>query len=455
MSERERELTDTIHDDRDVEIIDLDARPSTSSLRSRFSPRQRWTRIIGTTCLIVVVLVVLLGSSPTMRSTALGLLYHPTPLPTPPLQAETGMNQFYVEGVPPWGQLFLDGQAMNIHTDEAVGQPLPITHGHHVLRLQAEPFGPLSCTLSIPVAPTDTCHYTNADMQVSGTWVLTFNESLATLPGVQRAALVQAIQAVLDQQQSTTFVQPGERYIDLGTAGHITTARELLRTTMRFHLLAPLHGDVSCSLTTKETSPTCAAQGSDCAFFCSVPNMNSLPGTSASWQVQVSFRPSFDYMMLDNRTIANDQPDALPNATAAPDLLLLGITWDGSHWHVRIIGPSISSGNPIGCVTTENNASQSLLLQRVNTTLSNTVINSTIFQFVASHTPAEGCLLAVLLLPDNNPAPSPATTAYFLYRFGLYQAANGLAHRLWPQLPQADAYGRSLAQKMAAPIFAP
>jgi len=365
------------------------------------------------------------------------------------------LNQFYVAGVPPWGQLFLDGQVMNIHTDEAVGQPLPIPRGHHVLRLQAEPFGPLSCTLSIPVEPTDTCHYTKADMQVSGTLVLTFDESLATLPTAQRVALVQATQAVLDQQQSTTFVQPGERYIDLGIPGHINTARELLRTTMRFHLLAPLHGVVACSLTAKGTSPNCATPGSDCAFFCSVPNMNSLPGTSASWLVQVPFRTSFDYTTLDNRTIASDQPDALPNATATPDLVLLGITWDGTHWHVRIIGPAIPSGNPIGCVTTENNAAVNLLLQRVNTTIHNAVISSTIIQFAASHTPADGCLLSLMLTTDNNVAPLPATTAYFLYRFGLYQAANGLAHRLLPQLPQADAYVSGLAQKMAASIFAP
>ena len=464
MSERERESTFNTLNDGDVEIIDLDTQSAPANRRpgqddrkgrpyiSAALLRRRPQRILVTVCLIVVALLVLVGSSPVMRSTALGLLFPvtmKTTVFTPP--AESDVNQFYIEGVPPWGQILLDGQPLNIHTDEGIGQPLPIPRGHHVLRLHAEPFGPYSCTLTIPLDPSDTCHTTKADMQVSGTWVLSFNESLATLPQVYREALVQATQAVFNAQQSSTLVQAGERYVDLKAAGHVTQATQLLRAKLRFQLLVPSPGDLPCWPSTNTTS--CITQLNNCTFFCTIPYMNVLPAASISWLVQVPFRASFDYTTLDNKAVASNQPDAMPDSAADPDLATLGITWDGTHWHVRIVGPILPAGNPIGCVTTENNAPESLLLQRMSTTLVNSIISSTVFQFAATPTPADGCLLALMLTTGSNTAPLPSTTAYFLYRFGLYQAANYLAHKLWPQLPQATSSGRNLAAKMAASLF--
>lgn len=456
-------------DEPEIQIIDLNTLPNGSDdiqkapittpvpvptrllLRSRLTPRQRTIRLLITACLFVFALLLVLGNSPAMHISALSFLFPSTPTPSlaPTATANPNVNQFYIQGMPPWGLLYLDGHSVNVHSDEPIGLPLQISRGHHLFRLLAAPFQPLSCTVSVPIAPTDTCHYTRADMQVSGAWMLTFYESLATLPTAKRQALIAATQAVLDEQQSTTTVQPGEQYVSLHSPGLVNTAKQPLHATLRFHLLYPAHIDPSCLWVDETTNPACATQIRECLLFCPVSDMAPLPGSAISWLVQAAFQPSFDYTTIDNTLVATNQPDALPDVTAAPNLVTLSITWDGTRWHVRIIGPTIAAGNLISCITTENNAAQNLYRHIPKS------IGDIIFQFVASSTPANGCLLALFLQTNTHVTPSSTTpAAYFLYRFGLYLAANDMAHLLWPEIPLADTYERTLALQMAAPLFA-
>lgn len=462
-------------DEPEIEIIDLNALPGASnngkkdhttgtttsvparlSLRSRLTTRQRGTRLLVTTLLLVFALLIVLANSPAAHVPALAFLFHSTPIstpsPAPTATSNPNINQFFIQGIPPWGQLYLDERVVQVVSNE---MPLLVGRGHHLFLVLAPPFQPLSCTVSVPIEPTDTCHYTRADMQVSNTWMLTFHESLATLPIAQRQALIQATQTTLNEQQSTTLVQLGEQYLFLGTPGLVNIATQPLHATLHFHLLVPALIDSSCLWVDETTNPACATQIRECLLFCTVPYMATLPGATTSWLVQVAFRASFDYANTRNTIVAANQPDMKPDPTASPALVTLGITWDGSHWHVRIIGPAIPAGNPLACVSAENNITQNLFQQAEST------FSGFSLQFVASSTPADGCLLALLLLPNTNGTASTSSAfatspnAYFLYRFGLYLAVNDMAHLLWPQIPMADSYERGLAQKMAAPLFAP
>lgn len=466
MHEQEQEH---LLDEPEIEIINLDALPTGSDdsqktpittpmpvstrllLRSQLTRRQRGTRLIVTACLLIFALLLVLGNSPAIHISAFSFLFPSTPTPSlaPTATANPNVNQFYIQGMPPWGLLYLDGHSVNVHSDEPIGLPLQISRGHHLFRLLAAPFQPLSCTVSVPINLTDTCHYTRADMQVSGAWMLTFYESLATLPTTKQQALIAATQAVLDEQQSTTTVQPGEQYVSLHSPGLVNTAKQPLHATLRFHLLYPAHIDSSCLWVDETTNPACAMQIRECLLFCPMPDMAPLPGSAISWLVQVALQASFDYTTIGNTLVAHNQPDALPDVTAAPNLMTLSITWDGTRWHVRIIGPTISDGNLISCITTENNAAQNLYRHIPKS------LGDIAFQFVANSTPADGCLL-VLFLQSNTQVPPSSTTpaAYFLYRFGLYLAANDMAHHLWPELPLADTYERGLAQHMATSLFA-
>ena len=466
MNEQEQQH---LPDEPEIEIINLDALPGGSnngkeahttgtstpvptrlSLRSQLTPRQRGTRLLVTIALLVFALVIVLANSPVAHIPALAFLSRSTPISTPsPAPTATmnpNVNQFFIQGVPPWGQLYLDERVVQVVSNE---RPLLIERGHHRFLVLAPPFQPLSCTVSVPIDSTDTCHYTRADMQVSNTWMLTFHESLATLPITQRQALIQTTQAILNEQQSTTVVQPGEQYIFLGTPRLVNTAKQPLQATLHFHLLVPAFIDSSCLWVDETTNPACATQVRECLLFCTVPYMASLPGATTSWLVQVAFRASFDYAGTGKTVVAANQPDMKPDPTASPDLVTLGITWDGSRWHVRIIGPALLAGNPLACVSAENNITQNLFQQAEST------YSGISLQFVASSTSADGCLLALLLLPNTNATASATSpNAYFLYRFGLYLAANNMAHLLWPQIPLADTYERNLAQQMAAPLFA-
>lgn len=461
MSEQEQEHSS---DELEIEILDLDALPSANngteqvsaavepismrvSLHKQLAPHQRRTRLIVSASLLAFTLFIIVGSSPVVRTTALPFLFHPPSTPTlaPTATTNPNINQFFVEGVPVWGKLYLDGHPVQEFYSNI---PLAITRGQHHFLVQAAPFLPLSCIISVPIDPanpTDTCHYTKADMQVSGTWTLQFYESLATLPTGPQQALIQATQAVLDKQQSTTIVQPGEQYVSLSTPGMINIAKEPLRATMRFHLLYPAHIDSSCLSIEPTTNAACIHQLNECLLFCP---LSEGPQGTPFWQVQAALKMTFDYTTMNNTVVATNQPAAKPNTTDAIDHMLLAISWDSSHWHVSISGPSLPSGNPVTCISAENNVTQNLF-QQVESTYSGTSI-----QFVAGASSVDGCLLALLLLPNTNAtADATSPNAYFLYRFGLYLAVNKMAHLLWPQIPQADAYERGLAQKLAAPLF--
>src|SRR6266516_5919541 len=91
-------------EDFEVEIADLNqvgATPDPSkSLRSvplpRFSPRQRRLQLAGTTAVVVLAMMIILGSTAPVRELVGGALSGLTPTPLP------GIDLFYVQAGPSW-----------------------------------------------------------------------------------------------------------------------------------------------------------------------------------------------------------------------------------------------------------------------------------------------------------------------------------------------------------------
>ncbi len=467
MSKQEQE---PLQDDAVVEMVDLDrdhdnATPDTPPLSrlhwtrwSQLSLRQRILRLAVTACVIVLTLLVILDSSTATRNATVSLFLGPLPTPTATLAPR--IDLFYTQGIPPWGQLYVDGHPLSQIPVAGVTPPLRLARGHHQLLVRANPFEPIPCTVSVPVAHNDTCHLSTTDQLLSAGWQITFFESLGTLPTGVRTALVQATQAELDSQQSIAPLQPGEQYIHLGVHHTIDTATQPLQATLRFRLIVPEPLNVACAKTDEPTDPACATLLQHCYLFCSlagqmpfISTLNRqfpLSSSANSWNVQVAVRAFWSYTTLDHKVVASDQPDTLPDITNFEHLVTLGITWDGAQWHVAVIGPGIPVGNDLACISAEDN------FQKVLVSSTSSLSSSfAALEFASGSLPAAGCLVIVqqLLPVGTTPSSSTSTTAYCLYRFGLFLAVNDLAHRLWPQLPVANSYERSLAQHWAT-LFA-
>ncbi len=188
-------------EDFEVEVADLEqvgATPGPSkSWRSvplpRFSPRQRRLQLTGTTAMVVLAILIILGSTAPVRELAGGALSGLTPPPLPTFVP--GTDLFYIQAGPSWGHLSIDGRAVSHLPAPGVDSPLRLSRGRHTLVWRAYPFSTQRCTLTVPAHPhADTCHYEQARGPVIPAYasIIIFSESLNTLSTSERAALIQA-----------------------------------------------------------------------------------------------------------------------------------------------------------------------------------------------------------------------------------------------------------------------
>jgi len=267
-------------DDFEIEIADIDeleaasssAKPLRPLLSPRFSPRQRKMQLVITSTIVVLAILLILGSTATVREFVGRALVVPTPTPVPTSELEADL--FYIQANPPWGHLSIDGHEVAHLPRINVDPPLHLSQGQHVLIWHADPFPPQSCTLSVPARyRTDTCTEYGS--------IITFAASLNMLPAVQRALLIQATQMALDSTRSSETIQPGELYAFApGISGSennpcritpqsvlcFAAAKQPLRATLRFQLDTDTSPGTPCSI-----SQACIINGRDCRLFCDGP----------------------------------------------------------------------------------------------------------------------------------------------------------------------------------------
>lgn len=452
--------------DFELEISDLDESdlPARLSHRAHLLSRPPGRLLILLNGLLLLTVVLLLISTPSVRNLVSGIFIPPVSTPTATIVP--GTDLFYITAEPSWGHLSVDRHSTSLPTI-GVDPPLRLAHGQHVLTWQANPFQTQQCTLSIPGNyATDTCRL-NGTIQLhlrSGisAWVITFSVSLATLSTSLRASLLQTAQTALDTQQSIVTVQPGERYAlapDDSACQHTapevqcyTTAHQPLRAHLHFQLDTNEHSTEMCI----DPEPGCTFIHQDCRLFC----VNSLAASSSTqvWDVFAPALSLWTFTTMDGQVLARDVPDnsAWDHANGQrmdEPLMELNITWDSRGWHVVSFD---NTGQPFGYFSPVCAAAQENVGNLQPPADANGLAIDLQWQFVPATPPASGCVVVGTPHPGDlvtpTPTHAPPLVVDCLYRFGVLLAANQSSQQpLW-RLPPADTYEQQLVQHVTVPV---
>jgi hypothetical protein len=119
------------------------------------------SRSCGATVLLVLALALRVLSSSGLD---LRTMLH-VPIPTSTTTLSPSDRVFYWADAVPWGELWVDGHpGPNLHqplghsgTGVPVHPAFTLPRGRHSLRYVAEVFPPLTCSVHVPAAPSDTC----------------------------------------------------------------------------------------------------------------------------------------------------------------------------------------------------------------------------------------------------------------------------------------------------------
>lgn len=448
-----RDEREESQDDSELEITSLDDQEGDTLLVARlpqkpvcFARRHRKLATFATAALVVLALLLLLFSIAPLRQA----LFPP---------AEQSTFSYHLDASPPWGHLFIDGQAASI----ASGRSYPLfslTRGQHTLLWRADPFPPRQCTLSVPVGSgIDTCKHPPIPPLSGGTdSYISFPVDIALLSPHQRYALLQATQTVFDRLQSSEMVRAGELYAQTDKTGGpglpsctvlqtaalcLADAHQPLQATLRLQLDTTISSPASC------VRGACSSEGQNCRLYCA-PFLFYTPDVSVSpmvWQVTVDVQLFWQFTTLQRQVIADNQADTFIRGQQNDISMPLNITWNGRQWGVSVarIRDYIYASNPV-CAAAMNDLynleSAIPVTAGQNTVTSMNPIQGTTF--------ASGCLVEFTLqnatIRTATPNISPPLVADVMQRFGVLLAVNATAHRLFPFLPVANAYEKQLAQ---------
>ena len=447
------------HDDDVVEITNLPQDDEAGSSNTpRFfmetwllSPKYRKQKTIATAvCMGLALLIVLFALTPVSR------LFPPGSSPT----VEPSTYYFGLDANPPWGSLSVDGKRVALFSRGAYTL-FSLPRGQHTLTWRAAPFAPQQCRISVPVDfESATCQFPNATPHLGGTIsaYIGFPANLTMLSAVQRTALIQAAQAVLDRQQSSETVQAGEVYAQTSAVSGTNTrsctvvlqlaaicfaaAHQPLKATLRLQLDTGPSPDAPCA------NGACDSGNQDCRLFCDGPAFagSNITRSPAVWQASVQVQLLWQFTTRDGRVVEENQADSFilgqQNALTIP----LNITRNGMGWGVTPNSQSSAFGS-------DDPVCQAAFGDMYTLVFASTTLN-TEPQLVPGPTYASGCLITIPLGSGLNgtpmPTPTASTVAYVIQRFGVLLAVNALAHRLWPFLPVADASAQHLVQQLIA-----
>ncbi|HZU69265.1 MAG TPA: hypothetical protein VFA09_18455 [Ktedonobacteraceae bacterium] len=441
------------------------------SQKAQLLLRHRRYQLLITTSLAVLAILVILANTTGIRDLLAGGSV--VPLSSPAASGPQN-DLFYFQLNPPWGHLSIDGHTVT-HVPTAVNQPaLSLSPGLHKLLWQAAPFRPVSCILIVPVISNpSTCNHSqftpnNSNQLVS---LVELRVSTDLLAPVQRAALLAATQAALNQEQHSQIVLPGEAYAvpsevaDAHPNGCklveqavlcFTTAQQPLRATLSFQLDTDTSYNAPCS-----DPNICSLNGFDCRLFCSVtdlqwPDAPPIVSDNSAWDAIAVVHSTWHYTTLTGQTVASNEADSFVGGTQNEHFLSLAITWDGTAWHASLL----SATSPTFFFVPVCNSAIGDAQNLVNDVATNNTQIGLSLQSAYGSDPSVGCLIEVSWerIPSATPTPTSTTplppAAYLLHRFGVMIAANAQAHKLWPFLPVADANEQHAVQQLM-PLLAP
>ena len=268
---------------------------------------------------------------------------------------------------------------------------------------------------------------------------------------------MQAAQQALDANVRSDTVRVGEVYASNTTKNAFAIAKEPLTATLKYQLDTMDMEVSTCSQVLIIDNSDCAYEGQDCHLFCTAPQLFSAPLGEASapsqmWDVLAVVSYRWDYKTLNGKVVATNQPDQLQGVKPQNHLIPLQISWDGSQWHVvssfSQLDPGVFSGDVAtemspSCGSAISNVAGDKSLARV---LPSYYMTSWVYNSADNF--AAGCV-GMVTLQGGMPQTPQQTPAYCLHRFGVFLAANKIAHEYFPNMPVADAYEQELARQIA------
>ncbi|GCE08805.1 hypothetical protein [Dictyobacter aurantiacus] len=354
-----------------------------------------------------------------------------------------GENSFFFQMSPPWGKAVLDGKLVEHLPQATTETPLSLAPGEHTLQWNADPFPSQSCTFTVPVhtLPAQNCVLSEvADgSHADATYIVSFSSrpSLTWLAPEQRQALLQATQTYLDTLQSQETVHAGEPFT-YNASSPVYTATHPLNATLRFLLDTDVSASATCQGPLIGTS--CQnSQGNDCRLFCT--QYSAQPETwhgIPAWEVFVITRPTWTYR---DPGASSTSQKGLEGAPGDQQYTFLQVFWDQDQhgWHVTAHRAGDSSFDDPNCTLM---ISKVLALPETVSAQASGVRRSLSpiqqhWSFTSTRNRALGCLSTVPLTSTvaGKAATAQQGNAYFLWRFGVFSAANTLAHQLQPQDP--------------------
>lgn len=427
---------------------------------ARLSPRQRARRAVIVAGLPLLAVAIILSTFASVRGRVGAVLFPVEPTAT--FDASPAANRLYLDVDVPWLRITLDDRPVVVPV--IVGShpqpPLRLSNGQHTLTWQGDPFNATTCTLSVPAAASDTCvPYEEGLLQlISGqpARLLRLAEDLSTIQPAPRDALMTAIRQTMAADVGSDIVQPGETYYTYEN-GDVSATTALTATLNLAPELEPTGGPMDDCLPNVTNSQVsgCPMDTNYCRRVCSVTyqyreNLASR-APAQSWLALITYNPSWSYWSAGGASLGQNEPIEVGGIGVREQLAMLGLTWNTSGWQVSMVyGPNQQDtdildiqavgGNPV-CLAASD--------YFYGSTDPQVVATYSQVHLVSAPNPAQGCV-AVGVVGANGATPPPnAPQAIYLERFGLFLAANPLAHQNQPYTPLADAYEQALALRIA------
>lgn len=450
-----------------------EAEAELTELRPRLSPRERARRLVVVVGVVVLGLALLLGGVPSLRDGVRLLLVGPSPTPTPAPIA--GVSNFYFLATPAWVDLLVDGRRVaRIPVAGDGTQPLQLAPGRHTLEWQGAPFQILSCSLVVPVpfiiTPQTSFCALRQYLGVPAGYVVQQRESLATLPGGQQSALLQAIDAGLNDSSAKAVIQPGESYLALANdrpRARVTTASVALSAALRYTRVTGAPQSDPCAQ--YQAIQPCRFPDQDCRNLCTAtPNDSSVPADTNTfgWIVAVPAHAAWELDASNGSAVGQGlvgPGEGIVNPGAEDLLVLLRIMWDGTAWQVTPLfghthGPVADDSvcSPARDWLADAGEVPAPILVPIGSALwgqSDGQGGGVVY--ASGPNPTDGCFVSVassaLAVIPNPPISGPTT---FLLRFGVLVAVNASARQIAPTLPVADASEQAIAGRLQAQLGA-
>lgn len=424
---------DDDHNDNDNDNDDSDELTPEPSRPGRPGRNNR-LRAIMVAGVVLLAVALVIATNPTANSALYTVFRFPTPIPSPtPLP---GGDIVYLERGAPWGSVTLDGKASASANPGTTISWIKLARGRHTIAVTQPPFPALRCTISMPARLSDTCPLfspvDNLGEQVGagpdfpgGARFIDLGARFSLLPRDAQDALVAAVKAALTQPSAPVTLSPGDHY--LRDDGTVAVADTTLQATFIPTLLLP--------------TPEISSDSSSCISFCDVSGVTV--GGNATWNIIISMIGSWHIATPDGQVVTESAPmymsDPLYESFSGSMQVTMSLLWTG-RWQVSAQNGYGGAWSPT-CLTAETMASASLGHGQVSILGMN---------LQDGRTAEQGCVVEIT--PSD---PSASGSIDLLYRVGVLLAANDLAHRTFPSLPQASPAERTAAQRLLAQSYSP